>query len=117
MAQQSHIITFAQYLFCEPSILASTPLHCAFPDLRYTMPVVRPLKYMTNTLKQAIEKVSELPPAAQERIGEELLLHVEKVRRLRSQLETATDSLDHNGGRPLKMADVIKRARARYGKT
>jgi hypothetical protein len=71
---------------------------------------------MTNALKQAIQKVSELPPAAQERIGEELLLHVEKVRRLRSQLETAADSLDHNGGRVLKIADVIKRARARYGK-
>ena len=36
---------------------------------------------MTNILKQAIQRVSELPPAAQEQIGEELLLHVENVRR------------------------------------
>jgi hypothetical protein len=71
---------------------------------------------MTNAFKQAIEKVSELPSAAQERIGEELLLHVEKVRRLRSQIETAAQSLDRGGGRELKMTDVIKRARAQYGK-
>lgn len=69
---------------------------------------------MTNTLKQAIQRVSELPPAAQEQIGEELLLHVENVRRLRSQLETGADSLDHNGERVLKMADVIQRARAQH---
>jgi hypothetical protein len=71
---------------------------------------------MTNALKHAFEKAAELPPAAQEQIGEELLLHVKKVSRLRLQLETAVHSLDHNGGQVLKMADVIKRARARYGK-
>jgi hypothetical protein len=70
---------------------------------------------MVNALRQAIEKVSALPEAAQERIGEELLLHVDKVHRLRSQLENAGHSLDDGGGRALEMTEVIKRARARYG--
>jgi hypothetical protein len=39
---------------------------------------------MTNVLKEAIAKVATLSEAAQDKIGEELLLHVEKVRRLRS---------------------------------
>jgi hypothetical protein len=71
---------------------------------------------MTKALKQAIQEVAELPPAAQERIGEELLLHVEKLRRLRSQIQTAARSLDHGGGRELKITGVIERARAQYGK-
>ena len=70
---------------------------------------------MTNALKQAIEKMSQLPEAAQERIGEELLLHVEKVRRLRSKLDDAGRSLDHGGGQELRMSDVINARRARYG--
>ena len=53
--------------------------------------------------------------ATQERIGEDLLLHVEKVRRLRSKLESAADSLDRGGGGELKIAEVIDRARAQYG--
>jgi hypothetical protein len=72
---------------------------------------------MVNTFKQAIEKVSTLPEAAQQKIGEELLLHVEKVRRLRSHLETAAHSLERGEGRELHLSDIIKRARARYGQT
>ena len=70
---------------------------------------------MTNALKQAIEKMATLPEAAQDQIGKELLLHVEKVRRLRLQLESAARSLDHGAGRELKMTEVIERARAQYG--
>jgi hypothetical protein len=71
---------------------------------------------MPKTFKQAIEEVSTLPAAAQQKIGEDLLLHVEKVRRLRSHLETAALSLDRGQGRELHLNDIIKRARARYGK-
>lgn len=71
---------------------------------------------MTNALRQAFEKVSALPEAAQERIGEELLLHVEKVRRLRAELDKGARSLDHGEGQLLKVDDVIKRARAHYGR-
>ena len=70
---------------------------------------------MTDTFKQAIEEISTLPAAAQDKIGADLLLHVEKVRRLRSHLETAAHSLERGEGRELHLSDIIKRARARYG--
>jgi len=72
---------------------------------------------MTSQFKQAIAEMERLPAATRERIGEELLLHVDKVRRLRSKLEHAAQSLDHGDGKVLHIADVIKRARAQYGKS
>jgi hypothetical protein len=71
---------------------------------------------VTNTLKEAMAKVETLSEAAQQKIGEELLLHVEKVRRLRSELEKGTSSLDHGESRELHIKDVIKRSRAQYGR-
>jgi hypothetical protein len=70
---------------------------------------------MANKLKRAYDSITAMPTATQERIGEELLLHVEKVRRLRSKLESAAHALDHGGGRELKITKVIDRARAQYG--
>jgi hypothetical protein len=71
---------------------------------------------MSNTFKDAVEQVSALPDATQEQIGRELLAHVEQLQRLRSRLEHATQSLDRGGGREVEMADVIRRARSRYGR-
>jgi hypothetical protein len=61
------------------------------------------------------KKVATVPAETQERIGEELLSHVEKVQRLQSELGAAAHSLDHGGGRESKMSEVIDRARAQYG--
>lgn len=72
---------------------------------------------MTNVLKEAIAKVATLSEAAQDKIGEELLLHVEKVRRLRSELEKGLRSLDQGEGRELNIEEVSKRARAHYGRS
>jgi hypothetical protein len=72
---------------------------------------------MTNLLKQAIQRVEELPLPAQQRIGEQLLLHVDKLRRLRPKIESAAHSLDRGGGRAVHISDVIKHARAQYGDT
>lgn len=70
---------------------------------------------MIGVLQQAIEQLAKLPAQAQEKIGEELLLHIEKTRRLRAQLEAGIQSLDHGDKRELSIKDIIKRARARYG--
>ncbi len=70
---------------------------------------------MTNTLKEALQEVAMLPPATQEKIGEELLLHVEKLRRLRVKLDKGIASLARGEGRELDIEDVLKRARAQYG--
>ena len=72
MAQQSGILHFVQYLFYEPAILHARCSRCAI------------LPRMVKVLEKAIAKVSTLPEAAQEKIGEELLLHVAKVHRLRA---------------------------------
>jgi hypothetical protein len=70
---------------------------------------------MTKTLKQAIEQLATLPAQAQEKIGDQLLLHIEKTQRLRARIEAAIKSLDRGDKRELDMDDIIKRARARYG--
>jgi hypothetical protein len=72
---------------------------------------------MTDALREAIAKVATLPKAAQEKIGEELLLRVEKVRRLRGELDKGIQSLDRGEGRELNIDEVIKRARAHYGRS
>jgi hypothetical protein len=70
---------------------------------------------MTNVLKEAIAEVARLPEAAQDRIGEELLLHVDKLRRLRAKLDRGVESLDRGEGRELEIRDVMERARAQHG--
>jgi Arc/MetJ-type ribon-helix-helix transcriptional regulator len=71
---------------------------------------------MTNVLKEAIAEVARLPEAAQDKIGEELLLHVDKLRRLRAKLDKGIQSLDRGEGRELDIEDVTKRARAQHGR-
>ena len=70
---------------------------------------------MVKVFEKAIAKVSTLPEAAQQKIGEELLLHVAKVNRLRAELNRGLRSLDHGQGHEIDIERVIKRARARYG--
>ena len=53
---------------------------------------------MTNVFKEAIAEVARLPEAAQDKIGEELLLHVDKLRRLRAKLDQGVQSLDRGEG-------------------
>ena len=48
---------------------------------------------MVKTLEQAIAEVACLPDADQEQIGRRLLSHVEKLRRLREELDKAARSL------------------------
>jgi hypothetical protein len=42
---------------------------------------------MIRVLKEAIDEVAALPESDQEQIGRELLLHVEKIRALRADLQ------------------------------
>lgn len=68
-----------------------------------------------NKLQKAIAKVSALPRATQERIAEDLILHVNDVERLRAELQEAIASLDYSGGREVQIEEVIRAARAEYG--
>jgi Arc/MetJ-type ribon-helix-helix transcriptional regulator len=70
---------------------------------------------MTKTLKEAMAEITRLPEATQEKIGEDLLLHLDKLRRLRAKIEKGIESLDRGEGRQLDIDDVIRRARANHG--
>ena len=70
---------------------------------------------MTKVLKEAIDEVSALPEADQEKIGRGLLSHVEKLRRLRTEIDKGIRSLDAGEGKELDIEDFIREARARYG--
>jgi hypothetical protein len=71
---------------------------------------------MTKILEEAMAEVETLPEASQQKIGEELLAHVKKVRHLRAELQKGIDSLERGEGRTLDMGDVIKLARDKYGR-
>jgi hypothetical protein len=71
---------------------------------------------MVKTLKLAVAEVERLPEDAQEKIGRELLAHVEKIRTLRADLAKGIRSLEKGGGRELDIEDVIRRARRRNAK-
>jgi hypothetical protein len=88
---------------------------CRAPTTNMKSNVYVILLAMTNVLKKAIASVTALPEEAQEQIGEELLLHVAKLRRLRTTIDQGLRSLDRCGGREIDIEDVIKRARKRYG--
>jgi hypothetical protein len=71
---------------------------------------------MRKLLEEAIAKVAKLPAATQDEIGEELLAHVDKVERLRAELQKGVHSLARGEGKELDMKDVMRRARAQYGR-
>ena len=64
---------------------------------------------MVGTLEKAIAEVSSLPDADQERIGQRLLLHVEKLRRLRTEIDKGIRSLNVGEGEPLDVEDFLRR--------
>jgi hypothetical protein len=68
-------------------------------------------------LETAIAEVTSLPEADQEKIGHELLAHVEKLRRLRAEIDKGIRSLDDGKGKKLDIEDIIRRARERHGGT
>lgn len=67
---------------------------------------------MTETLSAALAEVAKLPPAAQDRIGRDLLRHPSQLHDLLTELDRGLRSLDAGMGRELDIEDVIRRARA-----
>ena len=65
---------------------------------------------MTKIMKEAIDEVSALPESDQETIGRQLLSHVEKLRRLRVEIDRGERSLDTGQGRELDIDAFVARA-------
>jgi hypothetical protein len=63
---------------------------------------------MVKTFEQAIAEVAALPDADQEQIGRRLLSHVEKLRRLREELDKGAHSLDAGKGTTFSIEEFIR---------
>jgi hypothetical protein len=74
------------------------------------------IEHMRKLLEEAVAKLETLPPAAQDQIGEKLLAHVNKVQHLWVELQKGLQSLAAGEGKELTMREVIKGARAQYGR-
>jgi hypothetical protein len=68
---------------------------------------------MTNTLELAIAKAKELPEAAQDMLGLEILDRIAALAALRAELQIGIDELDAGLGGPLDVEDIIRRGRER----
>jgi hypothetical protein len=68
---------------------------------------------MARKLKKAIAEVSNPPDADQERVGQQLLSHVEKLRRLRAEIDKGIRSLRAGEGEPLDVEDFLRRQNER----
>jgi len=63
---------------------------------------------MVKTLEIAIAELADLSEADQEQIGRQLLFHVEKLRRLREELDKGVRSLDAGKGATFSIEDFIR---------
>ena len=72
---------------------------------------------MVKTLEQAFAEVTSLSDADQEQIGKQLLSHVEKLRRLRSDIDKGIRSLDSGAGMPLDIDAFLRRKNDQHGRT
>jgi hypothetical protein len=70
---------------------------------------------MTKTFEQAVAEISTLPDADQEQIGQSLLSHVERLRRLRAEIDKGLLSLDAGEGKALDLKQFLQERRDRHG--
>jgi hypothetical protein len=71
---------------------------------------------MVRTLEIAISKASNLPEAAQEQLGRELLERIESLEQLRSEIEVGIRELDAGLGEELDIEEVIGQAHREHAK-
>jgi hypothetical protein len=63
---------------------------------------------MVKTLEEAIAEIASLPESDQEQIGRQLLSHVERLRRLREELDRGVRSLDAGKGRTFSIGEFVR---------
>jgi hypothetical protein len=71
---------------------------------------------MVKSLELAIAEVANLPAADQEQIGRRLLSHVERLRKLRAEVDKGIRSLDQGEGRPLDVEEFLREKNEQYGR-
>jgi hypothetical protein len=71
---------------------------------------------MVRALELAVQALGSLPAADQERMGRQLLSYIEKLLRLRIEIEKGARSLEADGGVPLDINDFLLRQSERHGR-
>ena len=71
---------------------------------------------MVKTLELAITKAANLPEAAQEQLGRELLERIDTLEGLRAEIEIGIRELDAGMGEELDIEDVIRQAHDEHAK-
>ncbi len=70
---------------------------------------------MVKTLELALSKAAELPEAAQEQLGRELLERIDTLSKLRSEIEVGLKELDDGKGEELDLEDFLREVRKDHG--
>lgn len=70
---------------------------------------------MVRTLEKAIAEIERLSATDQEQIGQKLLSHVEKLKRLRADIDQGIASLDAGLGVEVDIEEVIARKNKAHG--
>jgi hypothetical protein len=71
---------------------------------------------MVKTLQKAMAEVASLPDADQEEIGRKLISHVEKLRKLRADIDAGIQSLDKDKGKPVDIEQFIEKMNRDHGR-
>jgi Arc/MetJ-type ribon-helix-helix transcriptional regulator len=71
---------------------------------------------MVKTLELAISKAAELPEAAQEQLGRELLERIDTLSKLRAEIEIGLQQLDEGKGEELDLDDFLREVRKADGR-
>jgi hypothetical protein len=72
-------------------------------------------QYMKTAFEVAVRKAKELPAETREQIGRDVLLRIEKLERLRADLQIGIDQLDAGQGSAIDITDIIIRAHRQHG--
>jgi hypothetical protein len=70
---------------------------------------------MVKTLELAISRAADLPEAAQEQLGRELLLRIDTLTQLRREVEAGIRELDAGLGEELDVEELLKHLHAEHG--
>jgi hypothetical protein len=71
---------------------------------------------MVKALELAIEALSSLPAADQERMGRQLLAYIEKLLQLRIEVDKGVRALDSGVGSSLDLEDFLRQQNERHGR-
>lgn len=71
---------------------------------------------VVKILELAIRKASNLPEAAQERLGRELLERIEAMEHLRTEIEAGLRELDGGLGEEIDIEEIIRQAHEEHAK-